>query len=290
MVTNREPKPDAEPMRRGSAETGDAPPSLGISVGDAAYALALCEKAISRRTAPPLTVAFCEANLLYEFLHSETVRAALRDTGALFADGVAVSRLAALNGVRGVRRLPGPSFLLYACRHGVQKGWRHYFYGGGPGVAEELSARMQSALPGIDIVGAHSPPMRPLASLAEDDGVLKRIEDAGTDLLWVGLGGPKQELWMAEHRDRIRVPVMLGVGAAFDFHTKRRPWAPFPIRELGMEWLYRTFTGGRKTTARNLRCVSAVARLLFSECIRLRLLRTGPGRVRVVAKSPDTRD
>lgn len=289
-MTNRESKPDAEPTRRGSAEKGDAPPCLEISAGGRAHALALCEEAISRRTPPPLTVAFCEANLLYEFLRSEAVRAALRDTGALFADGVAVSRLAALNGVRGVRRVPGPSFLLTACQYGIAKRWRHFFYGGAPGVAEELTARMRSALPGIEIVGAHAPPMRSLASLAEDDGVLKRIEEAGTDVLWIGLGGPKQELWMAEHRHRIRVPVMLGVGAAFDFHAQRRPWAPFPIRKVGMEWLYRTFTGGGKTMARNLRCVSTVARLLFSECIRLRLLGTGPGRIRVVAKSPDTRD
>jgi N-acetylglucosaminyldiphosphoundecaprenol N-acetyl-beta-D-mannosaminyltransferase len=91
-------------------------------------------------------------------------------------------------------------------------------------------------------VGTYAPPFRSLSALAEDDEVLRRIEAAGADLLWVGLGGPKQEFWMAEHRQRIRVPVMLGVGAAFDFHTGNRPWAPAVVRRLGLEWAWRMLT------------------------------------------------
>lgn len=96
---------------------------------------------------------------------------------------------------------------------------------------------MRERFPGIHIVGTYSPPYRSISNLAETDEVLRQIEEAGTDLLWVGLGGPKQEFWMAEHQHRLKVPVMLGVGAAFDFHTGNRAWAPAVVRRMGLEWV-----------------------------------------------------
>ena len=105
----------------------------------------------------------------------------------------------------------------------------------------------------------------------------EQIESAGTDLLWVCLGSPKQELWVTEHLGRIKVPLMLAVGAAFDFHSGARPWAPAWVRKIGMEWLFRTLTGGRRTFFRNMRCVSVVGWMLAKAAIaRMLGLRIGP--------------
>ncbi|MPM98338.1 UDP-N-acetyl-D-mannosaminuronic acid transferase [bioreactor metagenome] len=107
----------------------------------------------------------------------------------------------------------------------------------------------------------------------EEDALKKLIEDSRADLLWVGLGGPKQEFWMNEHLGKIDVPVMLGVGAAFDFHTQFRPWAPAWVRKIGMEWLFRMATGGKRTCHRNLKCVPSVAWILFKDFLKYCLLR-----------------
>ena len=212
-------------------------------------------------------ICFCEANLLAQSAKEPRIVEVLNQSDATFADGIAVVALARLHGHRLPGRVSGPSFFIRACEYGVSRGWRHFFYGGGEGVAATLAARMQGRFPGIEIAGTYTPPFRQLSALAEDDEVLRRIEATQPDLLWVGLGGPKQEFWMAEHRYRMRVPVMLGVGAAFDFHTGNRPWAPSLVRRLGLEWAWRTFTGGPATLKRNIRCVSIVTCMLLRACL-----------------------
>ena len=107
-------------------------------------------------------------------------------------------------------------------------------------------------------MGCHSPPFRPLSE-AEEAATKTLIATAKPDILWVGLGSPKQELWMAQHVGQIDVPVMLGVGAAFDFHSGVRAWAPAWVRRAGLEWAFRTFTGGWRVFRRNLGCVTILA-------------------------------
>ena len=106
---------------------------------------------------------------------------------------------------------------------------------------------------------------------AEERALQEKIEQSRADLLWVALGGPKQEFWMQAHQGKIDVPVMLGVGAAFDFHSGSRPWAPRWVRRWGLEWLWRMVSGGRKTFLRNCRCVSGVAVILLSDFLHFRL-------------------
>ena len=212
-------------------------------------------------------ICFCEANLLAQSAREPRIVEVLNQSDATFADGIAVVALAHLHGHRLPGRVSGPSFFIRACEYGVSRGWRHFFYGGREGVAATLGARMQERFPGIEIAGTYTPPFRQLSALAEEDAVLRRIEATQPDLLWVGLGGPKQEFWMAEHRHRMRVPVMLGVGAAFDFHTGNRPWAPTLVRRLGLEWAWRMFTGGPATLKRNVRCVSIVTCMLLRACL-----------------------
>jgi N-acetylglucosaminyldiphosphoundecaprenol N-acetyl-beta-D-mannosaminyltransferase len=122
--------------------------------------------------------------------------------------------------------------------------YRHYFYGGGSGVADRLSEILQSKH-GVRIAGTYSPPFHTL-SKEEDDEVIARIHAAEPDLLWVGLSTPKQERWMYEHRHSLRVPVVIGVGAAFDLNSGRIRQAPKWMREHGLEWAYRLMREPRR--------------------------------------------
>ena len=212
-------------------------------------------------------VCFCEASLLSKVISDEKVRDCVAKAAMVFADGVALAALARIQGHKLGSRVPGPTFILAACEHGLSRGWRHFFYGGAPGVAKKLAEQLSTEFPGIIVAGTHSPPFRQLTSSEESD-VRQMIEASRPDLLWVCLGSPKQELWCADHVGLLDVPIMLPVGAAFDFHSGHRPWAPAWVRCIGMEWLFRTFTGGLRTFFRNVRCVTVVAGILLRAAAR----------------------
>jgi N-acetylglucosaminyldiphosphoundecaprenol N-acetyl-beta-D-mannosaminyltransferase len=153
-------------------------------------------------------------------------------------DGMPLVWLSWLAGLGHVEQVCGRDLMLSLCRASVAQGYRHFFYGGAAGVAERLAGRLQSDLPGLRVAGCMSPPFRPL-SAAEDAAMVAQINAARPDIVWVGLGAPKQEHWMAEHVGRMRAPVMLGVGAAFDFLTGAKPLAPRWMQRCGLEWLFR---------------------------------------------------
>jgi N-acetylglucosaminyldiphosphoundecaprenol N-acetyl-beta-D-mannosaminyltransferase len=137
-----------------------------------------------------------------------------------------------------IPRYNGPIFMLDCTRIGIELGWRHFYYGGKGGVAERLATEMKRRFPGLQVAGTYSPPFRQL-SAEEDADIVQTINDARPDFVWVGLGLLKQEAWIAAHRERLDVPWMVGVGAAFDYHSGAIPWAPRPLRALGLEWLFR---------------------------------------------------
>ncbi len=203
-------------------------------------------------------VCFCDSNTFVAAGDNEELVRTLRRATMVFPDGIAVLTAYRLQGMAVPERVPGPSLFLRACEIGQQRGWRHFFYGGDTGVPEKLAGNLRRQFPDIQIVGAYSPPFRPLTG-AEERDIKQMIEDARPDLLWVALGGPKQEFWMAKQLGALRVPVMLGVGAAFDFHSGNRPWAPPVIRKLGLEWAYRMVTGERRVFIRNAKCVPRMA-------------------------------
>jgi N-acetylglucosaminyldiphosphoundecaprenol N-acetyl-beta-D-mannosaminyltransferase len=215
---------------------------------------------------------FCEANLLSNALSHPEVAQAVNGSTATFADGIAVAMLERLHGRRLPERVPGPSFLPLACEYGVSRGWRHFFYGGAPGVADRLAAELARRYPGMKVAGTFCPPFRELTEQEEAD-VARRVH--GADLMWIALGSPRQELWAAQHCGKLDVPVLLPVGAAFDFHAGTRPWAPAWVRRIGLEWAFRMATGGRQTFRRNVRCVSIVGWHLLKETARRAL--TGGG-------------
>jgi N-acetylglucosaminyldiphosphoundecaprenol N-acetyl-beta-D-mannosaminyltransferase len=126
-----------------------------------------------------------------------------------------------------------------------QRGWTQYFYGGADGVAEKLRDNFTAKHPGLKVAGVYSPPYRALTA-EEDQEIVDRLNEAGPDIIWVGLGAPKQERWMAEHRDRLDAAILIGVGAAFDFHTGRVDRAPKWMQKAGLEWSYRIYKEPRR--------------------------------------------
>jgi N-acetylglucosaminyldiphosphoundecaprenol N-acetyl-beta-D-mannosaminyltransferase len=141
-------------------------------------------------------------------------------------------------GVGAITRLCGPDVLPAVCEYGLSRGWRHYFYGGAPGVVERLTGVLVRKYPGLQIAGTQCPPFRRL-SPEENEIACSAIRAARPDFVWVGLGTPKQEVWMFEHRGQCGGAVMLGVGAAFDFHANLVRRAPIWMQRAGLEWAYR---------------------------------------------------
>ncbi|OEU47756.1 MAG: hypothetical protein BA866_00140 [Desulfobulbaceae bacterium S5133MH15] len=170
--------------------------------------------------------------------------------GATFSccDGIGVVLAGKMLGYN-IPRLHGPDLMLKCCEYGVNKKWRHFFYGGKEGVPELLSDKLTQRFPGMITVGTHAPLFRPLTP-EEDKAIIKHINKANPDILWVGLGLLKQEKWIAEHLGKLNVPWMIGVGAAFDFHAGTIKRAPRFFRRLGLEWLYR-FTFEPRMLIRN---------------------------------------
>lgn len=152
-------------------------------------------------------------------------------------DGVGIVLAARMLGHK-IPRLHGPDLMLKCCEYGLKKNWRHFFYGGKAGVPELLQEKLSERYPGLIVAGGYSPPFRKLNPQEEQDTV-NFINSARPDILWVGLGLIKQERWIAEHLQKLDISWMIGVGAAFDFHAGTIKRAPKPLRNMGLEWLYR---------------------------------------------------
>jgi N-acetylglucosaminyldiphosphoundecaprenol N-acetyl-beta-D-mannosaminyltransferase len=137
------------------------------------------------------------------------------------------------------------------CARSVDKGYRHFLYGGDEALVAALAAQLRQRYPGIRIVGTYAPPFRPLTP-TEDAAVVRTINDAAPDIVWVGLSTPKQERWMAAHTGRVGAPVLIGVGAAFDFHAGLKRQAPRWMQRSGLEWLFRLASEPRRLWRRYL--------------------------------------
>jgi N-acetylglucosaminyldiphosphoundecaprenol N-acetyl-beta-D-mannosaminyltransferase len=148
-------------------------------------------------------------------------------------------------------RVPGPDILAAFLEHANRRGYRSFFYGDTEATLADLQRRVTERYPGHVVAGTLSPPFRPLTA-EEDAQVIAMINDARPDVLWVGLGLPKQERWIAEHLDRLRVPVVVGVGAAFGFLSGRVSRAPAWVGRIGCEWLWRLAAEPRKLWRRDL--------------------------------------
>jgi N-acetylglucosaminyldiphosphoundecaprenol N-acetyl-beta-D-mannosaminyltransferase len=158
-----------------------------------------------------------------------------------------------LLGCRLADRVYGPDLMDRACARAARTGLRFYFYGGrNQGALAQLARNLRLRHPGLQIVGGHAPPFRPLTA-AEQEAVVADVRRSGADVVWAGIGVPKQEKWMAQMRPRLDAPVLVGVGAAFDIHAGLVPQAPALMQRLGLEWLFRLAREPRRLWRRYLR-------------------------------------
>lgn len=167
-------------------------------------------------------------------------------------DGMPMVWMGRIAGHQTMSRVYGPELMEHVFEWTRKSGHTHFFYGGNTGVAEELRAKLEVRYPGIRIVGTYTPPFRPLT--AEEEAALQaQVAAVKPDFFWVGLSTPKQERFMARYIDRLDARVLLGVGAAFDFHAGRVQQAPRWIQRSGFEWLYRTCKEPRRLWKRYFR-------------------------------------
>lgn len=183
-------------------------------------------------------VCAADVNSIMQAQRNAAHMTALRRADMVLPDGTPLVWVSHLRGQRSLQRVPGPDIMLHLCGMGVERGWRHYFYGGAEGVAAALVEVFQRRFPGLAVAGTHAPPFRALSPQEQMDD-LDRINAAQPHIVWVGLGCPKQEIWMDENAAHLKGSVLIGVGAAFDFHCGRIPRAPAWMRHNGLEWLHR---------------------------------------------------
>ena len=167
-------------------------------------------------------------------------------------DGMPMVWAGKLAGHREMGRVYGPDLMLDVCAWSETSGAKHFFYGGADGVAELLARQLQEKFPQLKIAGTYTPPFRRLMA-DEEKQLAAQITTAAPDILWVGLSTPKQEKFMAEYLPKLDVTLMVGVGAAFDFHSGRVRQAPRWMQRSGLEWFYRLCSEPRRLGKRYLR-------------------------------------
>jgi N-acetylglucosaminyldiphosphoundecaprenol N-acetyl-beta-D-mannosaminyltransferase len=176
----------------------------------------------------------------------------IHNAGMPVPDGMPLVWVGWAQGHGKTDRVYGPDLMLSLCDLSQQHGYGHFFYGGGPGVCDRLVNRLRDRYPALAVVGTHTPPFSDDVTNESED-VIGQINRSGADVVWVGLSTPKQERWMAAHRSRLNAPVLIGVGAAFDFHAGLKPQAPRWMQRSGLEWLFRLGTEPRRLWRRYLR-------------------------------------
>ncbi len=188
--------------------------------------------------------------------HDEELRRIHNAAGMVTPDGMPVVWYCRAQGHREVSRVYGPDLFGAVLADERLRRRRHFLLGGAPGVAEDLAQALQCRFPGFTLAGIYAPSLE-----ATRDGVdpqaIAALSDARAEIVWVGLGSPKQERWMARHVAHAPACVMIGVGAAFDFLSGRKPQAPRWLQRTGLEWVFRVASEPRRLAGRYLRTVPA---------------------------------
>ncbi len=193
--------------------------------------------------APVSTIVECQENKDYKKI--------INNANMVTPDGMPLVWYGRWKGNKIIRRTYGPDLMLTLCEAGQKTGVRHYFYGGTEKTLDLLKEKLRQKFPDIKVVGQHAPPFRSL-TLQEDDSIVEEINRLNPDIVWVGLGSPKQDFWMEYHRNKIQAPVMIAVGAAFNFLSGVVPQAPKWMQNRGLEWIFRLCSEPRRLWKRYL--------------------------------------
>ena len=219
---------------------------VGVSAINMEQALATIDGWVASRAREYVCV--CPVHSIMECRRSEEVRRTFNQAGMVTPDGMPLVWVARAMGHHDVGRVYGPDLMLAVLR---RERHRHFFYGGGPGVAERLAGAVMTRYPKLEVAGFIEPPFAPLDELCTP-AVAQAINAGSADIVWVGMSSPKQDLWMTRMRPLLDAPVLIAVGAAFDFHTGRVRQAPAWIQRSGLEWLFRLGTEPRRLWRRYL--------------------------------------
>ncbi|MBF0570635.1 MAG: WecB/TagA/CpsF family glycosyltransferase [Candidatus Omnitrophica bacterium] len=163
---------------------------------------------------------------------------AVNDAGMVTPDGMPIVWLARSRGCADIARTYGPDLMLEVCNHGQDLGLRHFFYGGTEDTLRKLKQKLLESYPRMMVAGSYAPPFKP-GVWQEEREVIDHINGAAADIVWVGLGSPKQDFWMHLHRSLLNAPVIVGAGAAFDFCSGVKPQAPRWMQACALEWFFR---------------------------------------------------
>lgn len=223
---------------------------VGIHSVDLPCAVELMEMAILSRTRGYVCVT--DVHTIMDAQDSPALLQVLNNSFLTVPDGRPSVWVGWAQGFSRMDQVAGPDLILEFCKLCSQKGYSQFFYGGAPGIAERLSGVLSERYPGLKVVGTYTPPFRPLNSQEEKE-VTELIARLKPDVTWVGLGAPKQELFMAQHLNRFDTTLMVGVGAAFDMHTGRIKDAPQWLKPFGLSWVHRLIQEPRKLWKRYLK-------------------------------------
>jgi N-acetylglucosaminyldiphosphoundecaprenol N-acetyl-beta-D-mannosaminyltransferase len=222
---------------------------VGVSAIDMNQALERIDGWITARDRQYVCV--CPVHSIMECRRSPAVRSIFNAAGMVTPDGMPVVWVARMMGFDHVRRVYGPDLMLEELERSQAAGHRHFFYGGGPGVAARLAEALRGRLPKINVAGVNEPPFASLEDLTVPQAA-DLINAARPDIVWVGMSSPKQDMWMARMRPLLDAPVLIAVGAAFDFLSGTVSQAPRWMQRSGLEWLYRLGTDPRRLWRRYL--------------------------------------
>ena len=219
-----------------------------------------------------LTVAVCTVHSVMSARRDDALAVALREADVATPDGMPLVWALRATGVPGQTRVYGPDLMAHAFAASGDRSWTHYLYGASAETLRRLEANLAQRYPQAKVAGSHAPPFRPLSE-AELQTDLDAIAASGADIVWVGLGMPKQERWMHEVRDRLPGTALVGVGAAFDFHAGTVAQAPAWMQRAGLEWLFRLIQEPRRLWRRYVWNNPAYLVLLSAQVVRHRLSR-----------------
>ena len=223
---------------------------VGISVLNLKSALAAIAAAVREKRKGYICVTGVHG--VMEAQTDDAFKKILNDAFLCTPDGMPMVWAGQLNGHREMRRVYGPDLMLDVCAWSEAIGAKHFFYGGADGVAELLAQKLKAKFPKLQVAGTFTPPFRAL-NTDEEKSLAEQVRAAGPDILWVGLSTPKQEKFMAEYLPKLDATVMIGVGAAFDFHSGRVKQAPRWMQRSGLEWFYRLCSEPRRLAKRYFR-------------------------------------
>jgi N-acetylglucosaminyldiphosphoundecaprenol N-acetyl-beta-D-mannosaminyltransferase len=209
-----------------------------------------------------------DVHALMESQSAPDVRNIYRSAAMVAPDGMPLVWLLHRNGYRTADRVCGPDLMPALFRHSQRRGHRHFLYGSTDATLSLLQEKLGRIFPGAKIVGSYSPPYRALTR-EEEREVDRVVNAADPDIVWVGLGAPKQDRWMAAHRGSLKAPVLIGVGAAFDMLAGKITRAPRFLQRTGCEWMFRLAQEPRRLTRRYLESNSKFAIMLIGEKLHL---------------------